>query len=351
MSDKRKQSHFLSDATHALSDLLGIEPQDVPVAQPIPGIDLALQALGKLFVVECKASGSIVPLKTAIEHLRKLSLPVNVQSVPLVCVPFMGEAGRAVCEAAGIGWFDLSGNGRIIGPGLHIRVEGRPNRFKAKGRPADIFAPKSSRIARWLLIHPEESFTQKELARATGIDEGFVSRIVSRMLNEGLIRRDASGNVLAHDPATLLDAWREAYRIQAHKLMRGHIAARTGEDALQQLVAACQNRGIAYAATGLCAAWLYTDFAAFRIASLYLKDVATDAWLVELGFQEEPRGGNVWLIEPKDEGVFQGAGEVKGIRCVHPVQIYLDLKDHPERSAEAAEQLRKDFLTWRISDR
>jgi hypothetical protein len=330
---------------------LGVQPNAVFDAQPIPGVDLTLQALGKLFVVECKASGSIVPLRMAIEHLRKLSLSVDIQAVPLVCVPFMGEVGRAVCEEAGIGWFDLSGNGRIMGPELHIRVEGRPNRFKAKGRPADIFAPKSSRIARWLIIHPEKSFPQRELARATGMDEGFVSRIVSRMLNEGLIRRDESGNVLAHDPAALLDAWKETYRIQAYKLVRCHIVARTGEDALQQLAVCCQNRGIAYAATGLGAAWIYTHFAAFRIASLYLKDIPSDSWLKELGFQEEPRGGNVWLIEPKDEGVFQGAEEVKGIRCVHPVQIYLDLKDHPERSVEAAEQLRKDFLNWRTDDR
>jgi hypothetical protein len=42
--------------------------------------------------------------------------------------------------------------------------------------------------------------------------------------------------------------------------------------------------------------------------------------------------------------VFHGAAEREGIRCVHPVQAYLDLKDHPERSAEAAEQLRAKLL-------
>ena len=47
---------------------------------------------------------------------------------------------------------------------------------------------------------------------------------------------------------------------------------------------------------------------------------------------------------PNDEGVFQGAVEREGIPCVHPVQVYLDLKDHPERSAEAAEALRKKLL-------
>lgn len=344
MSDKRKQSHWLAGATQAFSELLGSEPNAVLVAKPIPGVDLALQALGKLFVVTYKASSSIIPLKTAIEQLRKLSLPIDVQAVPVICVPFMGAVGRTVCEEAGIGWFDLSGNGRIMGSGLHVRVEGCPNRFKVRGRPSDIFAPQSSRIARWLLIHPGKSFSQRELARAAGMDEGFVSRIVSRMVKEDLIRRDESGNVLAQDPATLVEAWRESYRIQAHAWRRGHIAARSGEEALQRLAAACQNRGIAYAATGLGAAWLYTHFAAYRTASLYLNEAPSLSWLAEIGFQEEPRGGNVWLIEPKDEGVFHGAGEVAGIRCVHPVQIYLDLKDHPERSAEAAEQLRKDFL-------
>jgi hypothetical protein len=35
----------------------------------------------------------------------------------------------------------------------------------------------------------------------------------------------------------------------------------------------------------------------------------------------------------------------RGVRCVHPVQVYLDLKDHPERSAEAAQQLRRKLLS------
>jgi hypothetical protein len=64
----------------------------------------------------------------------------------------------------------------------------------------------------------------------------------------------------------------------------------------------------------------------------------------EMGFHEQPRGENVWLVVPNDEGVFHGAAERDGIRGVHPVQAYLDLKDHPERSAEAAEQLRKQLL-------
>jgi len=63
-----------------------------------------------------------------------------------------------------------------------------------------------------------------------------------------------------------------------------------------------------------------------------------------MGFHEEQKGENVWLVVPNDEGVFHGATEREGVRCVHPVQVYMDLKDHPERSAEAAEQLRAQLL-------
>jgi hypothetical protein len=351
MSEKRRNNPCFSGASDALSALLGIGTEEISVVPAIPRVDLSFQALGKLFVLECKASSSVSPVKAAIEYLRSLSLHTDLPVIPLVCVPFMGDAGRKLCEEAGVGWIDLSGNGRIMGPGLHVRVEGRLNRFKAKGRPADIFAPKSSRIARWLLMHHEDSFSQKALAQATDMDEGFVSRIVSRMLQEGFIRRNESGNVQVPDPTALMETWRERYKLRAHTWLRGHIAVRTGEEALQRLAAACQNRGIAYAATGLGAAWLYTHFAAFRVASFYLDEALSPSWLAEIGFQEEDRGGNTWLIEPKDEGVFQGAREVDGIRCVHPVQVYLDLKEHPERSSEAAEKLRKDFLNWRMDDR
>ena len=66
---------------------------------------------------------------------------------------------------------------------------------------------------------------------------------------------------------------------------------------------------------------------------------------MSLGFRRESRGSNTWLVMPNDEGVFHGAQQVNGIRCVHPVQAYLDLKDHPERAREAADELRSRRLS------
>jgi hypothetical protein len=57
----------------------------------------------------------------------------------------------------------------------------------------------------------------------------------------------------------------------------------------------------------------------------------------------------VWLVVPNDEGVFHGSSEREGIRCVHPVQVYLDLAAHPERASDAVNELRERYVSWRRS--
>ena len=346
MSGKNQKKYLINNVRDVLAELLNIESQRLTQVKTVSEADLEFEFEGKFFIIEYRASSAIAPLKAAMDNLLRMPSSRTRAGIPLVCVPFMGEAGSRLCREMGISWFDLSGNAWIRSQDVFINVQGRPNLFKAKGRPADIFAPKSSRIARWLLINFPASFSQKDLARSTGMDEGFVSRIVSRMISQDLVQRDDSGKIRLQDPDALLDIWREKYRIHAHQFLKGHIAARNGPDLLRHIAQACQDQGMEYACTGLGAAWLYSGFAAFRIAGFYLMTSPSASWMENFGFQEEPKGANVWLIVPKDEGVFHGATEVEGLQCVHPLQAYLDLKDHPERSAEAAEQLRKDFLRW-----
>jgi hypothetical protein len=155
------------------------------------------------------------------------------------------------------------------------------------------------------------------------------------------------GRLRARDPGLLLDAWREAYSFSKHEGRRGHVAARSGDVLLRQLGDALAQRGVEHAATGLGAAWLLTRFAGFRIVTFYIAAPADEGWLREIGFASEPRGANVWLAVPNDAGVFQETSVRDGVRCVHPVQVFLDLKDHPERAEEAASRLRADALNWR----
>ena len=115
----------------------------------------------------------------------------------------------------------------------------------------------------------------------------------------------------------------------------------------EELSASLRRAAVPHAATGLAAAWRYAPHAMHRIVTFYVEAPPSPAWLDSVRFRSEEHGGNVWIVVPKDEGVFMGVEERAGVPCVSPVQVYLDLLAHPERAREAAEELRKTVLTWR----
>jgi hypothetical protein len=94
------------------------------------------------------------------------------------------------------------------------------------------------------------------------------------------------------------------------------------------------------AITGLGAAWHYSQLAAFKLCALYTAPMPPTDQFETLGFREGESGASTWLIEPAVEGVFMGDVSDGDLSYVSPLQTYLDLKDHPERSSEAAEYLR-----------
>ena len=328
-----------------LAELLAVPLNRVKVQrQPATGGVDMLVAVGDFnFVVECKLSGTAAAVGMAVRAVKEFA--GRRKNVPLVAVPFMGDVGKRLCEEAEVCWLDLSGNAHLVAPGLRVNIEGKPNQFKRLGRPRSLFAPKSARIARWLLIEPERAFTQRELAKLSGLDEGFTSRIVRQLEDQRLVARDANGAVKVANFGALLDAWREAYDFSKHHIVRGHIAARSSDEILRRVSEQLKRGKLEHAVTGLAGAWLLNQFAGFRLVAFYVAQMPSAKAQQAMGFHEELRGENVWLVVPNDEGVFHGAAEREGIQCVHPVQTYLDLKNHPERSAEAAEQLRRKLLT------
>jgi hypothetical protein len=70
--------------------------------------------------------------------------------------------------------------------------------------------------------------------------------------------------------------------------------------------------------------------------------------LKQMEFSDDPRGANLWLVLPDDDGVFHGSQVQGGFRCVSAVQTYLDLKAHPERAKDAAAELRRKLLNWEM---
>jgi DNA-binding Lrp family transcriptional regulator len=311
------------------------------------GADLVVRDGPATLVIEVKRLGEPGWLGGAIEQAQVAARKVGRNAVPVVAVPFMAEGGRSLCQEAKVSWFDLSGNAHIEAPGLRIHVEGKPNVFKRRGRPSTVFAPKSSRIVRALLLDPQVGFSQRELARRTGLDEGFTSRVVRKLEADGMVERGSDGTVRIVNPDAVLAAWRETYDFSKHRTVAGHVTARSGDELVVAVGAALRRKKFDHAATGLAGAWLLTKFANFRLATILVPEEPPEALLRAIGFRREERGANLWFTIPNDEGVFTGAADQDGVRCVHPIQTYLDLKSHPERSAEAAEELRTRCLRWR----
>lgn len=329
-----------------IGEFLGINPRKISIIHTGPkySSDFVLKAGEHRFLVGIRKSVSRATLLLISAELAREAAELKDRVIPLLVVPHMPESGQDICDKASISWIDLSGNANVRAEGLVIRVEGRPNVFKKAGRPANVFAPKSSRIARRLISRLGANYNQRQLSQAAGLDEGFTSRIVRRLEKDGLVVRDESGLLRARDADLLLDTWREAYDFGKHDILKGHIPARSGEELLRRIADILDREKIEYAATGLSAAWLLTRFAGFRISTIFFSEPPDEDLLRKLGFLEEERGSNAWLVVPDDESVFWGADRRENIRCVHPLQIYLDLKGHPERATEAAAKLREEYL-------
>ena len=349
LRDKRE----ILDIAAKLSELLG-KPRDEVIIDKTnvkEGPDIIASVGEHTFIIERKTTASRAPLllaKLDLLYSKKLG---QKNAIPLIIVPFMGEQGKNFLKDSGISWFDLSGNAHIEAKNLLIHVEGKPNQFKKVGRPSNPFANKSSRVARFFLMNPYKEITQAKLAKSIGLGEGFVSRIIRRLEEDHLIIRNKDGSLKTADPNQLLESWHEVYDFTRHFIVKGHVATRSGEDLLNNISTNLNNENLDYAATGLGAAWLLTHFATFRVVTFFLRSYPSDSFLNKLKFRKEERGANIWFVLPNDEGVFYGEKEYKKINCVHPVQIYMDLKGHPERASEAAAMLRNEYLNWSNNER
>lgn len=331
----------VAEAVFAFQAVTELSAREVKAKARSTGVrpDFVLRAGGQDFIFQMKGNSEVATVARALDQLGECLAQFR-SATPVLVVPYMGEAGQALCRDAHVSWMDLSGNAHIVAAPLRVIIRGMPNRYVRRGRPRSVFAPKSARVTRFLLLHPSEAFTQSELARRTHLTEGFISRVVRALEADGLLVRDDHGAVKPRDVSLLLDAWREAYEFAKHQIHRVHVVARNGEGATVAIAHALQASQMEHAATGLSAAWLWAPFAAFRTATFYVERFDLKP-LSELGARKVESGENVWLVEPNDAGVYEGCATRNGVRCVSAIQTYMDLKGHRERAAEAAAELRR----------
>jgi hypothetical protein len=335
------------EATRLLPELLGElfdEPPahfDVRPAETLDGgVDIVLSdGRGVPWIIEVKSASGPGLVDRAARQLRAFS---REDATVLLVVPYMTRAGAEAAAQAGVNWLDLSGNAHIRVGERYAHVEGRPSQFRSRGRPSSPFAPKSARVARALLTDPRRWWRQKDLAGATGLDDGSVSRVVRRLDEEHLLERHDRRELRPKNPALMLDAWAQDYRFDRHDILPGHVSG-SGIEVARQLTGWLRTQDIHHAFTGLPAAWAIDRFAQFRLNTVYVEgDPRAAAEKIDMRLGS--KGANVQLVGPNDIGIFIGEADRDGLNCVTTAQAYLDLLHLPERAPEAAEHLREHYL-------
>ncbi len=336
---------MLDPLLKVIEDLAGMRPRLLR-GRSAPGPDFTVRLGDRTLLIEARGQARAADVAAAAAAAKRRSAEGGAQAVPVVVVPYMGPVGAQICKDLGVGFIDLSGNANVVAPPLVLRISGRPNLFLKRGRPSSVFAPAGSRIAHLMLLDPARWWKQHEIATAVDLGPGYVSRVCKRLESDGLIERNEHRALRARDPALLFHAWRERYEFMSHDITMGHLPSRSGEELAGKLSLAFSRNRVDHAFTGLAAAWRLAPFAAFRLVTVYIRDAVSESVLAPLGWRDDEDGANLWLVRPRDPGVFQGAGEVDGLRCVSAVQTYLDLADLPERATEAAEHLKERRLPW-----
>lgn len=259
----------------------------------------------------------------------------------LVLSPHLPEALAADLRAAGISHADL--NGRLFVKAPHFVIDRGPRSQQHRGPTGvvDVFSGKTSRLTRALLSVREKAWTQEELVAHTEVSRGLVSRGLAWLVKNDYVTSEATSHrqatrYLVKDCTSMLNAWAAAddwtRRCEIHEFSVLSDDYLRNAERLQEVLG---SGGLCF--TQWIAAWLRRPHTTPPVVSAYLRDRTL---LERAPGRKVDSGGNVWLIVPKDEGVFFETQEVRSMTLVTDAQIYLDLIKTGQRGPEAAAELR-----------
>lgn len=215
------------------------------------------------------------------------------------------------------------------------------------------FAVKASRVSRWLLLHPRETFNVRQLARHTQLSEGAVSTTVRDLHDRLLVDvgsdpADARARrVRVVEPMRLLGAWERVWEVQRVRSVDWDIGTTSVEETLQRLAeAASVDESLRWAVGGTAAAAKVARAVEPAEALVWIGRNDLPDWeeiLVPL--PARGRRGTLRMALAPDPYLFDLVEMADRIPIADRVQIYLDTTRAGERGLEAADAVRR-VMRW-----
>jgi hypothetical protein len=296
-------------------------------------LELCLDGRRLVFEVEFK----LTPTLREVERLAKR----GGKRPGLLIAPSLSEVLVQHCRERQLSCVDLNGRQWIRAKGILIdRKQFKENSFRLKLTPPDAFQLKSSRLARALLSQPDRQWTQRELVERTGLSPGLISRLVRHLANEGLVTQDKR-TLRATRTGALLDAWAASDAWAKRTTTRQYSLVESDVETVARRLVQTFPAGEALVFTQWFAANLRHPYTIPPVVSAYVERFPEEQVEHELRARPVAEGGTLWLVVPKDDGVFRETQPVGDFTLACDAQIYLDLLHAGLRGPEQAQALRE----------
>ena len=268
----------------------------------------------------------------------------------LVVAPFLSRQAQAALRAEDLWYLDLTGNAliKLETPAIYIETQGattNPQRSSRRSGRVTLRGSGAGRLLRTILdVTPPYSVS--ELARASALDPGNVSRTLDTLNDYGVVTRAARGRVTETDIAGLLRLWAETYAVMRSNRPSLYVSPNGPRRSLSKLSG---NESVRV--TGSFAAVEIARVAAPAQLMIYATDPATVA--EDLGLLATNESADVVLLEPFDTVVWNRPRTIDEVRYVPISQAAIDCLTGPGRMPAEGNAI-IDWMTknenqWRLA--
>jgi hypothetical protein len=311
--------------------------------------------------VEAKMKLSPAALSNQVRPQVELLRRSNGDAAVLIISPWLSPRTRQILDELDYGYLDLTGNVsfRLTRPAVVLRLDGDkrdPSPASTQDR-RQLRGSKAGRLVR-IMADVRPPYTATDLAAATLLSAGYVSRLLDTMEDQAFIGRSRR-QITDVDWQGLLRTRAESYALLKANDSASFIAAQGTEALMSRLVDAARTQRLAV--TGPFAARVVAPLAVGGQLMVYVetapKEIGTDAFedlRQDLGLLRSDSGTDVVLIRAEDPVVFACRRTVDGVPHVSLSQLALDCLSGPGRMPSEGEEVIRYMDTnvdrWRYTD-
>ena len=247
----------------------------------------------------------------------------------LLVSDFLSRRTRELLAREDISYVDLTGNIRLVmqSPPIFVEVAGadrRPSTTSTQ-RAAGLAGAKVGSVVR-LLAEVIPPYGVNDIEQVTGISRGYVSRVLDRLADEALIRREPRGPVEAVDWPAMLRRRGQSVDLFRANTARTYVSPNGARAVIEALPRSAVADGVVV--TGSFGAVRKAPVAGPALLVAYVVPSggvsSFDRTATELGLRPTDEAADVVLLLPSNDRVVEDPWIDDGVRFVNLPQLAVD---------------------------